>query len=72
MKEGLKTEELKEAAREARRQLMREQEELQARYDELKNQILTLEATEEVLQENERRSAGSRSSPDSPAGRKSG
>jgi predicted RNase H-like nuclease (RuvC/YqgF family) len=54
MKEDLKTEELMEAAREARRQLEREKEELMERAEQLKGFMLSLEATEEVLQENER------------------
>ena len=53
MKEGLNTEELKEATREARRQLMREQEELMERAEQLKGFMTTLETTEELLQENE-------------------
>ncbi len=55
MKEGLNTEELKEAAREARRLLMREQEELMERAEQLKGFMTTLDSTDEVLQENERR-----------------
>ena len=54
MKEGLNTEELKEATREARRQLMREQEELMERAEQLKGFMTTLDSTDEVLQENER------------------
>ena len=54
MKEGLNTEELKEAAREARRLLMREQEELMERAEQLKGFMTTLDSTDEVLQENER------------------
>ena len=53
MKEDLKTEELKEAAREARRQLEREQEELTERAEQLKGLMLALEGTEQLLQENE-------------------
>ena len=54
MKEGLNTEELKEAAREARRQLEHEQEKLNQRAEQLKGLMTALETTEEVLQENER------------------
>lgn len=54
MKEELKTEELMEAAREARRRLELEQEELTQRAEQLKDYMTTLEATEDVLQENER------------------
>lgn len=54
MKEELKTGELLEAAREARRRLEREQEELMERAEQLKDLMTALEATEDVLQENER------------------
>ena len=54
MKEELKTGELLEAAREARRRLEREQEELMERAEQLKELMTALEATEDVLQENER------------------
>ena len=53
MKEDLKTEELKEAARETYRQLEREKEELMEKAEQLKGFMLTIEATEDVLQENE-------------------
>lgn len=43
-----------EAAREARRRLEREQEELMERAEQLKDLMTALEATEDVLQENER------------------
>ena len=43
-----------EAAREARRRLEREQEELTQRAEQLKDYMTTLEATEDVLEENER------------------
>ena len=54
MKENVNIEELKEAAREARRRLEREQEELTQRAEQLKDYMTALEATEDVLQENER------------------
>jgi hypothetical protein len=54
MKEELKTGELMEAAREARRRLEREQEELTERAEQLKGFMSALEATEDVLEENER------------------
>ena len=54
MKEELKTGELMEAAREARRRLEREQEELRERAEQLKELMTAFEATEDVLQENER------------------
>ena len=54
MKEGLNTEELKEAALELRRQLEHEQEKLNQRAEQLKGLMTALETTEEVLQENER------------------
>ena len=54
MKEELKTGELMEAAREARRRLELEQEELKERAEQLKGFMTALETTEDVLQENER------------------
>ena len=54
MKEGVNTEELREAAREVCRQLEREQERITEEAERLKNFMFTLESTEEVLQENER------------------
>lgn len=54
MKEGLKTGELMEAAREARRRLEREQEELRERAEQLEKLMTAFETTEDVLQENER------------------
>jgi predicted RNase H-like nuclease (RuvC/YqgF family) len=54
MKENVNIEELKEAAREARRRLEREQEELTQRAEQLKDYMTALEATEDVLQENDR------------------
>lgn len=53
MNEELKTGELKEAARETYRQLEREKEELMEKAEQLKGFMLTIEATENVLQENE-------------------
>lgn len=54
MKEGVNTEELREAAREVCRQLEREQERITEEAERLKSFMFTLESTEEVLQENER------------------
>ncbi len=54
MKEGLKTGELMEAAREARRRLELEQEELRERAEQLEKLMTAFETTEDVLQENER------------------
>ena len=54
MKEELKTGELMEAAREARRRLELEQEELKERAEQLKGFMTALETPEDVLQENER------------------
>ena len=54
MSEELKTGEMMEATREARRQLEREQEKMKERTEQMKGFMLALEATEEVLQENER------------------
>ena len=54
MKENMNTEELKEATREVRRQLEREQEELTERAEQLKGHMLTLEATEDLLAEIDR------------------
>ena len=54
MKEGLKTGEWMEAAREARRRLEREQEELRVRAEQLEKLMIAFETTEDVLQENER------------------
>lgn len=54
MKEGLKTGEWMEAAREARRRLEREQEELRERAEQLEKLMTAFETTEDVLQENER------------------
>jgi hypothetical protein len=54
MKEELKTGEMMEAAREARRRLEHEQEELTQRAEQLKGFMTALETTEDVLQENER------------------
>ena len=54
MKEELKTGEWMEAAREARRRLEREQEELRVRAEQLEKLMIAFETTEDVLQENER------------------
>ena len=54
MKEEVKTEELKEAAREVRRQLEREQERMAEEAQRLEQQLRTLEATEDLLAENDR------------------
>ena len=54
MKEELKTGEMMEAAREVRRRLELEQEELTQRAEQLKGFMTALETTEDVLQENER------------------
>ena len=54
MKEELKTGEMMEAAREARRRLEREQEELRVRAEQLEKLMIAFETTEDVLQENER------------------
>ena len=54
MKENLDTEELKEAAREMRRLYALEQEAINARNERLKTGTKTLDAIEDLLQENER------------------
>ena len=54
MKEELKTGEWMGAAREARRRLEREQEELRVRAEQLEKLMIAFETTEDVLQENER------------------
>ena len=54
MKEELKTGEMMEAAREVRRRLELEKEELTQRAEQLKGFMTALETTEDVLQENER------------------
>ena len=54
MEENVKTEELMEAMQEQLRQLEHEDEELLARHDELKNRMLVLKTTGEMLEENER------------------
>ena len=54
MEENVKTEELMEAMQELLRQLEHEDEELLARHDELKNRMLVLKTTGEMLEENER------------------
>ena len=54
MEENAKTGELMEAMQEQLRQLEHEDEELLARHDELKNRMLVLKTTGEMLEENER------------------
>ena len=54
MKEYKDTEELKEAAREVRRQYELEQEDINARTERLKKGMIALEAIEDLLQVNER------------------
>ena len=54
MEENVKTGELMEAMQELLRQLEHEDEELLARHDELKNRMLVLKTTGEMLEENER------------------
>lgn len=54
MQESVNREELKEAAREARRLLEREQEELAEQAERLRGLTNTLEAADELIEENER------------------